>query len=211
MIYYQNIFTSIQGEGYDSGKPCTFVRLYGCNLHCKYCDQIQTEKDRKTISVKRMVELVRSKHIQNVCITGGEPLLQSEIFEVIYELVKANYKVSIETNGCCLIPDDPYARSFKYVMDVKGPSSGMVAKNIYSNLDILHAEDEVKFLISDRKDYDFALKTMQKHPIKSKILFSPVMAKGKATIGKELVHWMIEDKLNNVKLQIQLHKVVGVM
>lgn len=212
MLYIDEIFASIQGESSDAGFPCVFVRLYGCNLKCSFCDQPQDKKSRKKISVEKLINRIRDFHIPNVCITGGEPLLQPEIYSIIYELVNLNYKVSIETNGAVYIEDDPYNRKFKYVMDIKCPSSGMSHKNIYDNLSRLHYIDEVKFVIADRVDYDFAKTIIKNYPTKASILFSPVFDKDmKPVIGKELVQWILEDRLLNVRIQTQLHKILGVL
>lgn len=212
MLYLDEVFLSIQGESSDAGKPCVFVRLYGCNLKCSFCDQPQDNKPKKKISVEKLISKIRDFHVPNVCITGGEPLLQSEIYSVIYELVNLNYTVSIETNGSVYIDDDPYNRKFKYVMDIKCPSSGMSHKNKYDNLSRLQYKDEVKFVIADRIDYDFAKTVLLKYPTKASILFSPVFDENmKPIISKELVNWILEDRLLNVRIQTQLHKILGVL
>lgn len=211
MLYIHEIFRSIQGEGYDTGIPCTFVRLFGCNLQCVYCDQPQDKLDRKRISVENVIDAVRKLRCRNVCITGGEPLMQEEVIPLIYELSILGYNVSVETNGAVAIDEDNHSRKFKYVMDVKCPSSNMDHKNIYSNLKNLHGIDEVKFVIADRVDYDFAKDILKKYPTKAKVLFSPMFDYNKQqTIGGQLVEWILADNLD-VKIQIQLHKILSVM
>ena len=167
------------------------------------------------MSVENLLTKIHSFHGVRVCITGGEPLIQPDIFPVIYDLVATNYKVSIETNGAVPIMDVPYARSYKYVMDVKCPSSGMVTKNHLENLGILKGNDEVKFVISDRNDYDFARMIMRDYPTKAKILFSPVMNKvgdrWVSPVSQDLCEWVQKDRLFHVKIQCQIHKFLGVM
>lgn len=211
MLYYHEVFPSIQGESSSMGKPCVFIRLFGCNLRCVYCDQPQAPSDRKRISLENLVYKVMQYRIEDVCITGGEPLLQDEIYPLIYELVSKNFKVSIETNGSVVIPEDPYARSFKYVMDVKSPSSKVSTKNILSNLTRLQRHDEVKFVIADRKDYDYAKNVLREYPTKASILFSPMFDRDmKQHVGQDLCNWLIEDRIHRARVQLQMHKIIGV-
>lgn len=209
-MFIHEIFTSINGETSYSGEPTTFVRLFGCNVQCTYCDQPQTKKDRKKMCVKKVVDEVRKRMVTNVCITGGEPLLQDEVYQVIYELCDLGYNVIVETNGT--IPIDDYSRrSYHFIMDVKTPSSGVEHLNQYSNLEVLLPNDEVKFVIADRKDYEYMKRVLKNYSTSAKILVSPMFDKDlKPVIGKELIDWILEDKLN-VKVQIQIHKVLGVL
>ena len=150
------------------------------------------------------------KGIKYVCITGGEPLIQQDIIPFVQELLYNDYKVSIETSGCVPIPDLGYRRSFKYVMDIKCPCSGVSDKNIYENLLRLQLNDEVKFVIASREDYDFMRSVLKKYPTMASILVSPMFDKdGHAVIGQDLVKWLIEDKFN-ARVQIQLHKILEV-
>ena len=211
MLYYDEVFTSIQGETTDAGLPTVFIRLYGCNVKCSYCDQAQQPPNRKRISAENLVSLAKAPRIKNICITGGEPLIQQEIYSVIYDLVASGHNVAIETNGCIEIQSDPYIRSFKYIMDIKCPSSGVSHKNIYSNLSKLHFKDEIVFVIANREDYDFAKSILKKYSTQAKVLFSPMFDKDqKQHIGKDLVNWLIEDRLDNIRVQIQMHKIIGV-
>lgn len=214
-LMVDEIFTSIQGEGYDSGFVTTFVRLYGCNLKCIYCDQPQKRGTAKKMSVENLLTEIRSHHCTRVCITGGEPLVQPDIFPVIYDLLATGYNVSIETNGTIPLDDVSYNRSYKYIMDVKCPSSGMSTKNHLENLGILKGHDEVKFVISDRRDYDYARMIMRDYPTNAKILFSPVMSKVGDTwvspVSQDLCEWVQKDRLFHVKIQCQIHKFLGVL
>lgn len=211
MMYYDEIFCSIQGESSDSGLPCVFVRLYGCPVGCSYCDQPQTPDQKKRISIENIIHQVREfKGVKYVCITGGEPLIHKEVIPLTWELLHLGYKVSIETSGCVPIEDLGYRRSFKYIMDIKCPSSGVSEKNIFENLLHLQSNDEVKFVIADIDDYTYMKKVLKKYPTQASILVSPMFDKDqKAVIGDELVKWIIEDRLN-VRVQIQLHKIIGV-
>lgn len=211
MMYYDEIFCSIQGESSDSGLPCIFIRLYGCPVGCSYCDQPQSPDQRKRISVENIVnKVLKFKGVKYVCITGGEPLIHKEVIPLTWELMHMGYRVSIETSGCVPIEDLGYKRSFKYVMDIKCPSSGVSEKNIFDNLLHLQNNDEVKFVIANREDYDYMKKVLKKYPTSASILVSPMFDQNqKAVIGNELVEWIIEDRLD-VRVQIQLHKIIGV-
>ena len=211
MLYYDEIFCSIQGESSDSGLPCIFIRLYGCPIGCSYCDQPQSPEDKKRISVENVInKVLKFKGVKNVCITGGEPLIHKEVIPLTWELMHMGYKVSIETSGCVPIEDLGYKRSFKYVMDIKCPSSGVSDKNIFENLLHLQSNDEVKFAIADREDYEYMKKVLNNNPTSASILVSPMFDKNnKAVIGSDLVDWIIEDKLN-CRVQIQLHKILSV-
>lgn len=211
MIYYDEIFCSIQGESSDSGLPCIFIRLYGCPVGCSYCDQPQSPDQKKRVSIENIInKVLKFKGVKYVCITGGEPLIYKEVIPLTWELMHMGYRVSIETSGCVPIEDLEYRRSFKYVMDIKCPSSGVSEKNIFDNLLHLQTNDEVKFVIANREDYDYMKKVLKKYPTQASILVSPMFDKDqKAVIGEELVNWIIEDRLN-VRVQIQLHKVIGV-
>lgn len=213
LLYYHEEFLSIQGEGTDAGLPCVFIRLYGCNVQCSYCDQPQGKCDRHKISVANMVSKAMSYGCRNVCITGGEPMLQwDSLYQLALELVSDyNCDVSIETNGCVKInPDFYYPKKLKFVMDVKCPSSGVSEKNELDNLLFLRNRDEVKFVISDFEDYEYMKDTLKRYPTSAKVLVSPVILKDRNHIGAELSKWILEDKLFNVRVQVQLHKVLNV-
>lgn len=204
------IFSTIQGEGADTGLPTTFVRLFGCNLRCTFCDQPQQANRKHIMSVAKVVDTVRSLRVTNVCITGGEPLIQEEIFSVIYELQTLGYNVSIETNGSIEL-EDSQTRSYRFVMDIKCPSSGVSEHNNYKNLQVLQPKDEVKFVIANREDYDFAKKVLYNYPTKAKIILSPMFdPEFKQTIGSDLAEWLVKDRIHKAKIGIQLHKVINV-
>ena len=216
-LLYHEVFLSIQGESTGAGMPCVFIRLYGCNVKCNYCDQPQGKCDRHKISVEHVVQEAMKYGCKNVCITGGEPLIQlSEVYQLALELISDyDCEVSIETNGCVEIPTDLYyPTKLKFVMDVKCPSSGVSHKNIYENLMFLTSKDEVKFVIGNREDYEFMKKVMHNYPTPAKILVSPVFNYTKdgyrSPISESLVSWLLEDRLFSVRVQVQMHKCLGV-
>lgn len=216
VLNYHEVFLSIQGESTEAGLPCVFIRLYGCNVKCAYCDQPQTLADKHRISIHHLIQKAMSFDCKNICITGGEPLIQSEaVYQLALELV-ADYdcKVAIETNGCVQIPDLYYPKNIKFVMDVKCPSSGVHKRNVLENLMFLRKWDEVKFVISDREDYDYMKHILANYPTAAKILVSPVFTEISGNyispVSKDLVKWLLEDKLYSVRVQIQMHKVLEV-
>src|SRR5437764_6952574 len=148
------IFHSIQGESSHAGRPCVFVRLTGCNLRCRWCDSEYTFTGGEKMSVEAVMDRVRAYGCRLVEITGGEPLAQSEAFELIERLCDEDFEVLIETSGS--IDITPVDRRAKIILDVKCPGSGEAARNRWENLDALRPHDEVKFVIADRADYDFA-------------------------------------------------------
>lgn len=211
MLYLDDIFVSIQGESTDAGLPCVFVRLFGCNVKCTYCDQPQKPCDRKRVSVGNLMNMIRKYRVPYVCITGGEPLIQDDVYPVVYELLNEGYKVSIETNGCVPIEPCDYHRSYKYVMDVKCPSSGVSHRNVLTNLANLMPHDEVKFVIANEADYKFAKRILRSYPTSAKVLFSPMFnEEGKPVISQQLVDWMIRDKFYYARISVQIHKFLEV-
>lgn len=211
MLILSECFESIQGESKHTGYPTTFVRLYGCNLHCKFCDsRYAWEKGKKRmISLENMMNMITQFGHKYVCITGGEPLLQEDVMPLVYELCYNNYIVSIETNGSVPIDKDHYSRSFSYCMDIKCPSSGMSNKNVFGNLENLGTRDEVKFVISDYNDYLFAKGVLKQYHTPASIIFSPCFNEKNESNAKELAEWMIADKID-AKLGIQIHRIIGV-
>lgn len=210
LLAISEIVSSVQGEGKFTGYPTTFIRLYGCNLNCSYCDTkyAVSRGNKKKMGIQTILQSVFKMGNQHICITGGEPLLQESVYALIYELVEKGYEVTIETNGAVPIEETLYTRSYSYCMDIKCPSSGVSTKNLYKNLGVLKCNDEVKFVIADEEDYVFAKSVIRKYPTKAKLLFSPMMG-GNPDIAKDLAQWLIEDKILNARYGIQLHKLVG--
>ncbi len=198
------IFASIQGESSLVGIPMVFVRLSGCNLRCSYCDTKYAYTDGDTLSVEEIIEKVKNFNIKYVEITGGEPLLQPEVYQLMEELV-GEYQVLLETNGSISI--EGVNPSVKIILDIKTPGSGMCDRNYLKNLDLLKEIDEVKFVITDRNDYEWAKDFISKYKLKVReILFSPVFG---ALEPEKLVSWIVQDRLN-VRLNLQIHKYISV-
>ena len=200
-IRITEIFHSIQGESSHAGRPCVFVRLTGCNLRCRWCDSVYTFTGGEKMSLESILERVKSYGCNLVEVTGGEPLAQAESLTLIRALLDEGYEVLIETSGS--IDVAPVDRRAKLILDVKCPGSGEVAKNLWSNLDILHPHDEIKFVIADRTDYEFARDLVRARDLgRWTVLFSPVY--GEIPM-KDLAEWMLADRLP-ARFQTQLHK-----
>lgn len=205
------VFSSLQGEGKYAGYPTTFVRLHGCNMLCTFCDTLYavTGKRYKKVSVGYVVKAVHEMRNKHVCITGGEPLIQEDAWTLIYELVEKGYTVSIETNGGVELEQREF-RSYCYTMDIKSPRSGMEHMNLYSNLSKLTERDEVKFVVGDIEDYTFMKEIIRKFPTRAPIIVSPLFIGKNSEIMKDIATWLVEDKIANVRMGVQLHKIVGV-
>jgi 7-carboxy-7-deazaguanine synthase len=201
MLRVTEIFHSIQGESSHAGRPCVFVRLTGCNLRCRWCDSEYTFTGGERIPLEDIVEKVKSYGTKLVEVTGGEPLAQAEAFDLIKRLLDEGFEVLIETSGSIdITPVDPRA---KIILDVKCPGSGEVGKNRWSNLDHLHAHDEIKFVIADRTDYEWTKRVIAERRLdRWTILLSPVWGEMEM---KPLAEWMLEDRLP-ARFQTQLHK-----
>ncbi|HUP48614.1 MAG TPA: 7-carboxy-7-deazaguanine synthase QueE [Thermoanaerobaculia bacterium] len=195
------IFHSIQGESSHAGRPCVFVRLTGCNLRCRWCDSEYTFSGGETISLDDVVARVVGYGCNLVEVTGGEPLAQSESFDLIRRLCEEGLEVLIETSGS--IDITPVDRRAKIILDIKCPGSGEVKKNRWANLDELRRHDEIKFVIADRTDYEWARRLIEeKHLDRWTVLLSPVWGEMEP---RNLAEWMLADRLP-ARFQTQLHK-----
>jgi len=196
------IFASIQGESSLIGIPMVFIRLTGCNLRCTYCDTKYAYTEGQEMSIKTIINTVKNFRLKFVEITGGEPLLQTEVYELMDELVK-NYNVLLETNGSLSI--EKVNSKIKVIMDIKTPGSGMSDKNYLENLNFLKKSDEVKFVLTDRNDYDWAKDFIKKNNINVReILFSPAFG---ILNPQDLARWILEDALP-VRMNLQIHKYI---
>jgi 7-carboxy-7-deazaguanine synthase len=204
MIKINEIYLSVQGESSHTGLPCVFVRLTGCNLRCVWCDTAYAFHEGKTQSIDQTLKDVKSYGINLVEITGGEPLMQEDVYPLMVALLENGYKVMLETGGSLSLEKVP--RDVIKVLDLKCPGSEENKKNNLSNLKFLAPHDEIKFVILDRRDYEWSRDLIKKHKINetASILFSPVY--GKLEL-KEMVKWVLEDRLP-VRVQTQLHKVI---
>jgi 7-carboxy-7-deazaguanine synthase len=219
-MFITEIFKSIQGEGSRAGQPCIFVRLTGCNLRCTWCDTAYAFHGGQKMSVEDVLEHVEvlnrradgSRGVPLVELTGGEPLLQEEIYTLADRLLAAGYTVMVETSGERFIGRLP--EQVIRIVDVKCPDSGEADMFEMKNLAQLNDKDEVKFVVSSRRDYEFARDFTREHGLDERVnevLFSPVnedpQGKWNGLEPRQLVEWMLEDGLP-ARLCLQLHKIV---
>ena len=198
------IFLSLQGESSRVGWPTTFVRLTGCPLRCQYCDTAYAFTGGETMEVATVLERVADLGASYVTVTGGEPLAQIGVQSLLTRLCDRGLRVSLETSGALAI--DQVDERVMVVMDVKTPGSGESHRNRVENLAALKANDEVKFVVCDRDDYEWAKATVQKYDLAEicDVLFSPSSAELKPD---QLADWILADQLP-VRFQLQLHKVL---
>ena len=196
------IFYSLQGEAKEVGIPTVFVRLTGCPLRCNYCDTAYAFKGNNPLSIQHILDEVAQYNTRYVCVTGGEPMAQSNCLKLLDSLIDSGYNVSMETSGSIDIA--PVNNKVSIVMDIKTPSSTEEHQNRYENLPILKSKDQLKFVIASRSDFDWCNEILDNHKVESEILFSPVYESLKPV---QLADWILEKKLN-VRLQVQLHKLL---
>lgn len=198
------IFFSLQGESRSVGCPTVFIRLTGCPLRCGYCDTSYAFQGGEWYTLDAILQEVKRYHTRHVTVTGGEPLAQKLCLDLLSSLCDANYEVSLETSGALDISGVDN-RVIK-VMDIKTPGSGEADRNLQTNLKYLTSQDQVKFVLTDRQDYDWAVAFLKQHALadKCEVLFSPVYGQLEA---RQLADWILEDNLP-VRFQIQLHKLL---
>ncbi|MEE9523426.1 MAG: radical SAM protein [Thermodesulfovibrionales bacterium] len=198
------IFSSIQGESSFAGYPCVFIRLSGCNLRCSYCDTTYAYAEGEDIELNEIIDKVRSFGIGLVEITGGEPLLQEEVHNLMRRLLDEGYRILLETNGSMDISGVDSRVSV--VLDIKTPSSKMADRMIMENLDRVEEKDDVKFVICTEDDYKWVKDVMQKRSLseRTNVLLSPAYG---MLDPAELVKWMMKDRIN-ARLNLQLHKYI---
>jgi len=210
------IFHSIQGESTRAGRPCVFVRLAGCHLRCRYCDTTYAFRGGQRTTVEEVLERVKACGTTLVEVTGGEPLLQKGAPLLIRRLCDEGFETLVETSGACDI--DLADRRAVRVMDVKTPGSGECDRMDWDNIERLTRRDEVKFVLCDRADYEWARTVVRERDLPRRVgavLFSPVVeqpgdadvAGAKGLALRDLAGWILEDRLP-VTLQIQLHKLI---
>lgn len=198
------IFHSIQGEADAVGWPTVFVRLTGCPLRCTWCDTTYSFHGGQWRDIDAIVREVTGYGARHVCVTGGEPLSQKRCLNLLARLCDAGHEVSLETSGALDVSQvDPRVRK---VVDLKAPGSGELRRNRWSNLEHLRPHDQVKFVLADRADYEWARDAVHEHAIAARcqVLFSPVQGSLKP---RELAEWILADRLP-VRLQLQLHKLL---
>jgi 7-carboxy-7-deazaguanine synthase len=202
-LHINEIFYSIQGESTHAGRPCVFVRLTGCNLRCRWCDTEYAFYEGQKMTIAEVAAKVAGHGCNLVEITGGEPLLQDGVYPLIDDLLKTGHTVMIETSGSIDVSRlDP--RVIK-IMDLKCPGSGECDRNLWSNLDHLRAHDELKFVLADRADYEWARNVIHDRALAGRvnaILMSPAFGELDPAM---LARWILEDRIP-ARLQIQMHK-----
>ena len=198
------IFKSIQGETSYAGLPCAFVRVTGCNLRCNYCDTTYAYEEGKEMSLSTILECIARLKTKIVCVTGGEPLSNNDTPLLLEELLVKKYTVLVETNGSYDIRTIP--QEIIKIMDIKCPDSNMSHLMNWQNIKYLTKFDEVKFVLSSRKDYDWTKAVIYKYNLSevANILIGTVFG---AISPKMVVQWILEDNLD-VRFQLQLHKYI---
>lgn len=206
------IFKSIDGEGKYTGLPATFVRLYGCNLDCSYCDTLyshRTEREKaKDMSIDEIVNTVIEFGIPRVTLTGGEPLIHPDVIKLIDSLISNRIAVNVETNGTKAVPKK-YQTSgtslVTFTMDYKCPSSGMEHMMKTSTFGTLRSCDVLKFVVGSKRDLDTAHAVLQTIHSSPQVYFSPVFG---SIEPKEIVQYLLDNKLYSCRVQVQLHKII---
>lgn len=207
------IFYSLQGEANSSGWPTVFIRLTGCPLRCTYCDTTYSFEGGERMALADIIAQVQNYPAQHVCVTGGEPLAQPNCLPLLEQLCDLGYAVSLETSGALDVSAVDVRVS--KVLDLKTPSSGEQARNLLSNLQYLTEHDQIKFVISDRGDYEWSKQQLQDHDLSLKVgsvWFSPAFSieagqVGLPALARDMAEWILQDGLA-VRLQLQLHKLL---
>jgi len=197
------IFFSLQGEGLYIGVPMAFVRFTGCNLRCKWCDTKYAWEEGSEMSMDDIISDVKKYPTNWVCLTGGEPLLQRDIYKLIDKFLSMDYKVLVETNGSMSIENIPCEENVIIDMDIKTPSSGMSQFNDYSNIEMLGSKDYVKFVIQDDVDYNFMKDILKNYEFKCEVIAQPEGNKNLKYIAEKVIS-------DGLKLRVlpQLHKII---
>lgn len=198
------IFYSLQGESKTVGLPTVFIRLTGCPLRCQYCDTSYAFSGGKITAIADIIEQVEGYQTKYITVTGGEPLAQPECLSLLKQLADKGYEVSLETSGALDVAK--VDTRISKVMDLKTPASAEESRNLYANIQYLTAEDQVKFVICNREDYDWSKQKILEYQLdeKCELLFSPAMGQQDPT---ELAEWILSDQLP-VRFQLQLHKIL---
>jgi len=198
-----SIFKSLQGEGLTMGAPTVFIRTSGCPLRCTYCDTPQAFEKGEQMTVDAITAKVAKLKCRHVCLTGGEPMAQKDALKLIEQLLDEDYHLVLETNGAMPLDDLPCVENMTISMDIKCPSSGESGKMLFDNVELLGPTDQLKFVISDDRDYRYARETIEKHAPKCVVIFTPVGG----TELKELAEKVLKDGLD-VRVLPQLHKFI---
>ncbi len=198
-----SIFRSIQGEGLTIGAPTTFIRTSGCPLRCTYCDTKQAYDKGQEMTVDAIMAKVTKLRTRHVCLTGGEPLAQRDAPKLIQKILDEGFQLVIETNGAMPLDELPCVDNLTISMDIKCPSSGESGKMLFENIELLGPTDQLKFVLSDGQDYDFAKETIKEHPPKCEVIFTPVGGKDLKVIAEKVLKEGLD-----VRVLPQLHKFI---
>ncbi|MHB2147646.1 radical SAM protein [Calditrichota bacterium LG25] len=204
VLKINEIFYSIQGESTYAGLPCVFVRLTYCNLRCTYCDTEYAFYEGQEMGLDEIIARIKTYRCNLVEITGGEPLIQPAVYPLMERLLDDGFEVLLETGGH--MDMSKVDQRVKRIMDVKCPSSGEAEKTHWPNMALLKNDDQVKFVIGDRRDFDYALETLEKHNLLNRcpVLFSPVFGRLE---NRQLAEWILATK-KPIRMQLQLHKYI---
>lgn len=202
MLKINEIFLSIQGEGISTGYPTVFVRLTGCNLNCSYCDTTYSHGEGEEMAIADIMNKIESFGFKRVCLTGGEPLLQRGVRELLDSLEE--YEVNIETNGSIDLSIFSLSSKHRFTMDIKTPSSGESNRFLISNLQVLEPKDEIKIVLGSREDYLWGRELLNNYYKRGIITLSPIFG---AVDPKDIIKWMLEDGID-ARFQLQLHKII---
>jgi len=197
------IFYSLQGEGIWTGLPNVFIRITGCNLRCSFCDTKYAYYEGEEMEIKQIINKISKYNCKFICLTGGEPLIQDETLDLIKALVLKNYEIYLETNGSIDIKNIINISNLIISLDIKCPSSNMQGNNYLDNIDLLKKKDQLKFVIKDNEDYEYAKKIINKYKPKCLIYFQSVWGIRPDILARKI----LKDKIN-VRLGIQLHKIL---
>ena len=194
-------FKSLQGEGIMMGVPTCFIRTVGCNLSCEWCDTKYSYEGGEEMSIDMIVSLIGDA--KNICITGGEPLLNPEMPELLKILIEKNTYIVVETNGSIDISVIPVSERIIVSMDIKCPSSGMMDKMMFANIPLLKEKDQLKFIIGDMEDLEYASRIVDLYPTKANIIFTPVGGMNLKPLAEGVLRRNI-----NARVLPQLHKII---
>jgi 7-carboxy-7-deazaguanine synthase len=197
------IFRSLQGEGVLIGTPTVFIRTVGCNLECSWCDTEYAREGGEELSLEQILAEIDKHKTQFICLTGGEPLIQKDAIMLLDKLVDKCYHVTLETNGSLPLEDVPCADNMLISMDIKCPSSGMEERMLMSNLELLSPADQLKFIVADIEDLNYAEGILREHEVVSNVIFTPV-----GGMELEPVANFVLSRRINARVLPQLHKLI---
>ncbi len=203
MIKINEIFYSIQGEGKWSGKPCIFIRTTGCNLRCSYCDTKYAYEKGTNKTIQEIIKEIEKYNCKKICLTGGEPLQQKNTKKLIERLLEKKYQICLETNGSKDIYHLPKNKNLMISLDIKCPSSNMHKKMNFKNIKYLQKKDQIKFVVKNKKDYNYTKKTIKKYYTPCSIYLQPEYNSN----TRDLIKWVLDDDLD-ITISLQIHKII---